>query len=250
MISSTELVANPEREQREQNALAKVKSWVVDSDETYTALDSYLVDILALKKLIIADFSKSKEKATIAKRAATAALAAIVDQEAGHLNVIEDARRLGKQKLSDYEEVKKAELARLQAIEDARVRKEAEDRALELAALAEKGGDTEKAEAILAEPAKPAPRLSLSVPQRSTVVSTRWGATVTDPQFVLKAIEAAGKVLAKSKTKDAQDAAELLRQAHQDAQYLTYNLVALNQLATATKGSLKFGGVAFTSRKI
>lgn len=262
MTPPTDTLENPlviEREKKEKNALEKVTAWVVKTAEDYSALDYFLVSLADLKKMIVADFKESKENTADAKRAATLAHKTVCDQEEGHLGIIEDARRIGKQKLSDYEEAERKETERKQAIADAEAKKLADDRALELAALAEKGGDKEAAEAILSEPAAMAPRLASSVPQRSTVVQTRWSATIggvrtdgtkTDPQFVLKAIEAAGKALAKSKTKDAQEAAELLRQAYTDAQYMTYDQVALNRQATATKDALRLGGVAFTSRKV
>lgn len=249
-----------DREKKEQTALEKVKAWEVKTPEDYSALDAFLVYLLDLKKLIIADFKDSKEKTAEAKRMATAAHKAVCDQEEGHLGVVEDARRIGKAKLSAYEEEGRKEQARLQAEADAAAKKEADDRALELAALAEKTGDHDKAEAIMAKPEPvAAPRVASFVPQRSTVVSKRWGAVIggdridgspTDAKFVLKAIEAAGKVLAKSKAKDAIEAAELLRQAHTDAQYMVYDQVALNRQATATKDALKLGGVAFISRSV
>lgn len=249
-----------EREKKEQNALEKVKGWEVKTPEDYSALDAFLVYLLDLKKMITADFKESKEKTAEAKRAATAAHKAVCDQEDGHISVVEEARRIGKAKLSQYEEEGRREQARLQSIADAAAKKEADDRAIELAAQAEKTGDHDKAEAIMAHPEPvAAPRVASFVPQRSTVVSKRWGAVIggdrmdgspTDPKFVLKAIEAAGRVLAKSKTKDAAEAAELLRQAYTDAQYMTYDQVALNRQATATKDALRLGGVAFTSRAV
>lgn len=263
-MTPTETLENPlviEREKKEKNALEKVTAWVVTTAEEYKALDAFLVGLADLKKMIVADFAPSKEKTAEAKRAATAAHKAVCDQEDAHLNVIEDARRIGKQKLSAFEDAEKARLKIEQDRIDAEARKIAEDAAIAAAALAEKSGDKEKAEAIMSAPVyvEPAPRISASVPQRSTTVQTRWGAVIggdrmdgtkTDPLFVLKAIEAAGKVLVKSKTKEAQDAVELLRQAHADAKYLIYDQVALNRQATATKDALKLGGVAFVSRKV
>lgn len=252
-------IAVVEREQEEKDALQKVQGWIVKTAEEYSALDNFLVGLAALKKRIVADFAESKEKTSDAKRAATVAHKAVCDQEDGHIGIIEEARRLGKQKLTDYEEAQKRELERLQAIADAKAKKEAEDRALELASLAEKGGDKEAAEAIMAEPPKMAPRLVSAVPERSTVVSTRWFATIggtrqdstkSDPLFVLKAIETACKFMDKAKTPEGKAAADLLRQAKDDIRYMVYDQVSLNRKATADKDAFRLGGVSFNPRKI
>lgn len=254
-------IIKPETENKKLNALQKVNAWVVKTVEDYTALDAYLVYLLEIKKMVVADFKESIEKSAETKRAATAAHKALTDQEGGHLTGIDEARRVGKNKLTYFEQEQEAERKRLQDEADAKARKEAEDRALEAAAKAEQSGDTEKADAILEEPAAPilAPRIASSVPQRSTIVSTRWGATIggpredgtkTDPLFVLKALEAAGKVLAKSKGVEANAALELVRQAYTDAKYMVYDQVALNRQATATKAALRLGGVGFNSRKV
>jgi len=245
-------IAVVEREQEEKDALQKVQGWLVKTPEEYSALDSFLVGLAGLKKRIVADFAESKSKAHGAWKA-------IVAQEEGHLGTIEEARRLGKQKLTDYEEAQKRETERLQAIADAKAKKESEDRALELAALAEKGGDKEAAEAIMAEPPKMAPRIVSAVPERSTVVSTRWFATIggtrqdgtkSDPTYVLKAIETACKFMDKAKTPEGKAAADLLRQAKDDIKYMVYDQVSLNRKATADKDAFRLGGVSFNPRKI
>lgn len=267
-MSPTETMKTPlviEREKKEKNALEKVTAWVVKTAEDYKTLDAFLVGLADLKKMIVEDFRESKEKTAEAKRAATAAHKAVVDQEDSHLNVIEEARRIGKQKLAAWED----EQERLAKIEqdrlDAEARKKAEDDALAAAALAEKSGDTEKAEALLAAPVyvPPTPRLSADVPQRSTTVQTRWSATVggvredgstTDPLFVLKAVSAALAFMEKAKTPAAIKATADLRQAEKDLAYMVYNQVAVNKLAVAgspyVNGVLKLGGVAFVSRKV
>jgi hypothetical protein len=248
-----------EREKKEQSALARVKAWEVRTPEDHSELDAFLVRLMDLKKMIVADFAESKAKTKDVKQKATEAHKAVCDQEEGHIGVIEEARRIGKQKLFEFEESQRRETARLQAIADAAAKKKAEDLALEQAAAAEKSGDKETAEAILAEPAPPTPRVEAPVLKRSTVVSVRWIATIggtrqdgteTDPLFVLRAIEVAGKILAKSKGAEAQAALELIRQAYTDAKYMVYDQVALGRQATATKDALKLGGVAFTSRKV
>ncbi len=267
-MTPTETLQTPlviEREKKEKNALEKVTAWVVQTAEDYTALDAFLVGLADLKKMIVADFKDSKDKTAEAKRAATAAHKAVVDQEDAHLNIIEDARRIGKQKLFEYEEAERKETARKQAIADAEARKKAEDAAIAAAALAEKNGDKEKAEAIMAAPVEVAPtmRLSSMVPTRTTMVQTRWSAIVggqredgskTDPLFVLHAVQAALKFMEKAKTPAAQAATEDLRQAEKDLVYMVYDQTGVNKLAVKgspyVNGVLKLGGVSFQSRKV
>lgn len=252
-------IAVVEREQEEKDALQKVQGWIVKTAEEYTALDNFLVGIAELKKRIVADFAKSKKDTADAKKAATVAHKSVCDQEEGHIGIIEEARRLGKQKLTEYEEAQKRELERLQAIADAKAKKESDNRILELAALAAESGDNESAEAIMAEAPQMAPRLVSSVPERSTVVSTRWYATIggtrqdgskSDHLFVLKAIETACKFMDKAKTPDGKAAADLLRQAKDDIRYMVYDQVSLNRKATADKDAFRLGGVSFNPRKI
>lgn len=248
-MTTTVAVSAPEREKKEQGAISRVMGWVVRTAEDYKELDAFLVGLAALKKEIVADFAEAKDKTAKAKRAATEAHKAVADQEEGHLAAIEEARRLGKQKLSDFEEAQRRETARLQAVADAAAETERK-RALALANISEKKGDPAKAEALRQEAPAQAPRLAPPVLERDTVVSTRWGATVTDAIFVLNAIKAANKLLVKAKTPDGLKAAAQLLQAEQDAAFLVYNQVALNQFATSTKGAVKLGGVAFSSRKV
>lgn len=251
-------VIAPEREKKEQGALARVLGWVVRTAEDYTALDSFLAGLADLKKEIIADFKDAKEKTADAKRAATVAHKAVADQEEGHLSVIEEARRIGKQKLFDFEEAGRKETARLQAIEDEKAETERK-RVLALAKIAEKKGDDSKAAALREEAFVPAPRLATSVPERTTVLADYWSATVggarrdgtkTDPLFVKKAIERAVRILAAAKSVEGKAALADLIQAQDDAEYMVYDVVRLNKKAKSDKDAFRLGGVAFTSRKV
>lgn len=237
-------------EQKEQDALTRVQGWTIETQEEYKALDGYLVGLLALKKEIEADFSESEDAARKTKKSATEALAAIVAQKDGHLGKVEDARRLGKLKLDQYD-TKQAEILR---IENDRIaaanKKKAEDAALEAAALAEKSGDREKAEAILQEPMPFFAPPTAYTPQRSTIIQTRWSATITDPDAVKNAIKKSGELIAKSKSKEAQEAVAILRQVYAAMPYLAWNTVALNRLAVATKGAVEVMGVKMSSRKV
>ncbi len=249
------VVVAPEREKKEQGALTRVIGWVVRTAEDYAALDAFLVGLADLKKQIIADFAEAKEKTKKAKQAATEAHKAVVDQEEGHLSVIEEARRCGKQKLFEYDEAQRKETARLQAIEDARAQKEADDRAQTQALAAEKAGDKALAQAIVNEPARPEPRkISADVPKRSTTVSLRWGASIHNPQFVAQAIVAAQVFMDKARTPEAQAAAALLRQAHEDVGFMAYDTTALGGVAKNgspyINGVKKLGGVSFAQRAV
>lgn len=259
MTPKTEVaVTSPDREKKEQGALARVLDWAVTTAEEYSSLDAFLVGLADLKKEIVADFAAAKEKTADAKRAATDAHKSVVAQEDGHLSVIEEARRIGKQKLFAYEEAERQETARLQAIEDAKAETERK-RVLALAKIAAKQGDDAKAEALRETAYVPAPRLAASVPERSTVVSTRWSATVggvradgtkTDPLFVKKTIETCLQFMDKAKTPEGKAAAAALRQAKDDVEYMVYDDVRLNRKATSDKDAFRLGGVAFTSRKV
>jgi hypothetical protein len=254
MTTETAVVV-PEREKREDDALTRVKNWVIKTAEDYTALDAFLVGLNDLKKEIVADFAEAKEKTAKAKKAAAEAHKAVVDQEDGHLSVIEEARRLGKGKLYAYDQEQERERQRLQALEDARAQKEADDRAQAQALAAEQAGEKTLAQAILNEPARPeARKISTDVPKRSTNVSLRWSATVANPQFVSQAIAAAQVFMDKAKTPEAKAAAALLRQAHEDVGFMEYNAVALNAQAKNgtpyVNGVKKLGGVTFAQRPI
>ena len=260
MIDTAVVEVRAETLARESSLLEKVRAWEVKTDEDFTALDSFLVSIKEFEKMVEADFAESEDAARATKKAATDALAKIVAQKDAHLAKAAEARREGKQKLAAWETRKAQEREQERARLEAENRKAAEDAKIAAAAEAEKSGDREAATAIMKEPLRIAPvKLSEDTPKRATPLAVRWGAVIggkrmdgtqTDPLYVLKAIEAAGKVLAKSKAKDAQEAAELLRQAYQDAKYMAYDQVALNRQATATKDALVLGGVAFVSRTV
>lgn len=227
-------------------AIDEARAIVVVSKDDYAFADAKCSGLLILKKKIEDDFSESKAKTYSAWKS-------VVAQERGHLDGIDEARRIIKGKMiswADEQEKKRREEEERQRAEDKKI---AEEEALAKAQALEKQGNHEAAAAVIEEAAQapaPRPQVESYVPKSSSVFSTRWSATITDPLFVLKAIEAAGKVLSKSKAKDVMEAAEILRQAYNDAKYMVYDQVALNRQATATKEALKLGGVTFSSRKV
>jgi hypothetical protein len=248
MTPGTDMQVRPltaELEKKEQDAIAKVTAWEVKTVEDAVALDNFLVGLAELEKKIIADFKDSKAKAFEAHKA-------IVAQEKAHLDEIARARSIGKPKLrawQDEQERLRLEVER-KAQEDAR--KKQEEDALAAAAEAEKQGDKETANAIVAEAvAAPAPivHVAQTAPKLQTRTSSgRWGATVKDPLAVQKAVEAAGKVLSKFKTKEAIEATELLRQAHFALNYMDFTPTKLQKQADSTKANVKVLGVEFAPK--
>lgn len=236
----------PEKNEKGLTAVDRARALSIVTKEDYTAADQFCSGLKELEKEVDAAYDEHISDAFKAHRS-------LVAKKKVYAEPIDEARKIIKGKMIVW----KDEQERLQRIEEERLAKEAkaktEQEALDRAAALEAQGDHEAASAAVDEAAlAPAPRpvVESYVPKSSSVFSTRWSATITDPLYVLKAIEAAGKVLAKSKTKDAQEACDLLRQAHTDAKYMTYDQVALNRQATATKDALKLGGVVFSSRKV
>ena len=163
-----ELTTIEKLEKVEQDALERVKAWVIQTQDDYRALDAYLVEKLAMKKIIIADFRASKE-------ATHAAHQSVCNQEAVHLGVVDDIRSVGKQKLYAWD--KAQEKARQEAEDKARAeaQEKADLDALDAAEAAQRAGRHEDAEAIIREAAQaPAPTVILpsTTPKRSTVIRT------------------------------------------------------------------------------
>ncbi len=160
------------------SAVDEAKSFVINSNNDYLAADAHCAGLLKLKNKIVANFKESKA-------AAKAAHKAICDQEAGHLEGIDEARLIYRKNLDSWdkkqEEVRRAEEARLQAI----ARKQAEERALAEAVLAESSGDKEGATAILEAPVEYAPViLQKQTPKTQTVLQTRWKFRVVNAALI------------------------------------------------------------------
>lgn len=185
----------------------------ITTDEEYAIVDAHCQAGLELKKKIEADFKESKSKAHDAWKA-------IVAQEKGHLDGIEEGRRVDKHLLDDRDQ----ELKALRAAEEARLREvariAAEDEALAKAERAAEFGDAAAADAIMAAPVVVAPvRLAADTPKRTTVLRTVWKARIIDPNKVPR-------------------------------EYCVPNEKAINALASATKGAIKVEGVEFYQERI
>lgn len=146
------------------DVLEIAKSVQIRSNEEYINADLMCKAQLDLKKKIQKDFSDSKEKAYDAWKA-------IVAQEKGHLDGLDEARGIIKNKMDAWSR----EQERLREIEQKRVeaaaKKLAEEETLAQAVLAEQAGDKETAEQILMTPIQAAPvYISKSVPKATTVI--------------------------------------------------------------------------------
>lgn len=155
-----------ELEQAEQDALTRVRAWVIESHIDYSALDSYCRGLLNLKKKIVEDFRDAKSAASLAHKA-------ICSQESGHLDAVEQAIKDGKVKLFEWDRTQEKIRQEKEEALRAAARKLADDEALEAAELAAEAGDKEGAASILEEAAQaPAPVVIVpkETPKRQTVI--------------------------------------------------------------------------------
>lgn len=190
------------------DALTRAQALVIDSNEAYAIADAFSVGLLHLEKAIKADFKDSKESAH-------ATWKAIVAQESGHLEKVQEARAIIRPKLQQWEVLKQkeadAEAARLRA----QAQKEAEDRALAQAAEFERDGDTVTAQAIVSAPVRvDTVVVAPAIPKRQTVIPQAWTYRVVNPKLVPR-------------------------------EYLIDDSVKLNGVARATKGSITVPGIEF-----
>jgi hypothetical protein len=243
---TNEVAVVGEREKEGMDALTKVQSWIVKTPGDFLALDSFLVGLNALKNKILADFKDSKDKAFAAHRA-------ICTQEKGHLDKVQQAYTEGKAKLVAWKDEEDRKTAAAQAVIDAAAEVERK-RTEALAKIAEKKGNDAESEALRAATPVLAPRLSADIPKASTAFQTRWSADVTDPLFVLKAVQSALVLLSKAKTPAGIKAHADLVQAEKDLAYMGYVQTSISKLAVAgspyINGVLRLGGVSFSSRKV
>lgn len=192
--------------------LAQAKSFRINSPEDLALVDAHCAAGLALKKKIEADFKDSKGKAHEAWKA-------IVAQEKGHLDGIDEGRKVDKF-LIDQWNTEQARLAAVAALEaQAAEKKRLEDEALAQAARAAEFGDDKTAEQIISAPTIVTPVPAYVAPKTQTVLSTRWEAVVEDITLVPR-------------------------------EYLVADQAMLNGIARSTKGAIKIPGVKFVSRRV
>lgn len=159
-------------------SLENARALVVSSNEDFRAADEFQITLQKLEKAIVSDFENPKQKAAEAHRA-------ICAQEKRHLAPVQEARKILKQKMSSWadeqERLRREEEARLQE----QARKQEEDRKLAQAALAEKAGDREEAEAIINEPVQaPLIMLPKTTPKTQTIVRKVFDFQLVDEKSV------------------------------------------------------------------
>jgi hypothetical protein len=169
-------LATPEKEVT--TALEQAKAFTINSPEDRQMVDAHCAGLLALKKKIEADFAEPKA-------ATYAAWKAVVAQEKGHLDGVDDARKIDKAKLAAWDEKVEAERlaeeARLQAIAKAQAEKDAIDRAVAM----EAAGQQDEAEAIISEPvATPTVIVPKVAVKSQTTIRKVWKYKVTNAALV------------------------------------------------------------------
>jgi hypothetical protein len=119
------------------SSVAAAQAMTIKTDKDFTVADFFCVNLKALEKEIIDTFKEPKEKAWSAHKA-------IVAAEAKHLLPVQEARKIAKEKMSEFQDeqecIRQAEEKRLQ--EEAN--KRAEEDAIQAAAEAEKSGDRDR----------------------------------------------------------------------------------------------------------
>lgn len=180
-----EIATLPEQRPEAPAALEKARSVVIVTVDDYKAADLEQMGLQKLEKLIVDDFKPSRDAATKAFNAAKASTTAIREQEAKHLEPVQEARRVLKSKMSNWQD--EQELLRRE--EERKLREQArkleEDRQIAEAELAEKAGDKETAQAILEQPVVTPPVvLPRAVPKSATLIRKIKKYRVLDPSKV------------------------------------------------------------------
>ena len=173
-----EIATLPEQRPEAPAALEKARAIVISTVEDYKIADLEQMGLQKLEKAIVDDFRDPKKKASEAHKA-------ICAQEAKHLESVQEARKLYKQKMSSWQDAQ--EILRLE--EERKLREQArrleEDRQIAEAELAENAGDKESAQAILEQPVVTPPVvLPKAVPKSATLIRKIKKYRVTDPSKV------------------------------------------------------------------
>lgn len=166
-------------------ALTEAQGFVIESSDDYQYADAQCRGLFKLRKRIEANFAESIAKAKATKKAATEALAALVEQEEGHTGPVQEAERVWKNKLFAWSKQQEA----IRAKEQERLRREAfkkaEDERIRKALELEKQGKTAQAEAEISKPVKAAPVILPPAPvERESKIASYWSYTITEPSEV------------------------------------------------------------------
>jgi altronate dehydratase len=205
--------------EQENKALEIARAMVITDDAGVIIADNFCAKLKALEKMIVNDFAESKAAANAAHRAITA-------QESSHLARVIEPRSIVVKKIRSFREeqeaARQAEEKRLQAIED----KRAEYAALEAAYKAEKSGDKDMAEAILAAPVVAAPVIvERTAPKLQTRIADTWTYTAIPIERMTN------------------------QQLINARAYLTWDTLRLGQQARSTHDTIKVDGVTFRIKK-
>ncbi len=209
-MTPSAMTVSPEKEVS--SYLEQARAFTIKSLDDLAMVDAHCAAGLALKKKIEADFAESKS-------AAHGAWKAIVAQEKGHLDGIDEGRKFDKG-LIDAWNVEQKRLADEQAaIAQAAEKLRLEDEALSRATRAAEFGDDKTAEAIISAPIVTTPAKAYEAPKTSTIFQTRWDYEVIDASLIPR-------------------------------EYLQVNTVALGSVVRSTKGALNIPGIRQFSKKV
>lgn len=220
---ATQLIEVDDIEQRALSVPEQAKSLKIVDDTTYQKGGTILVVIKGLRKEINETFDPVIAKANAAHKEACAAKKKVESP-------LVEAEAIIKPALAAYD----AELERKAREEQRRLeeeaRKRAEDEALAAAAHAEAEGNNTEAEAIINAPIEIAPIVQMPTKPKIEGVSYRdnWSAQVLDLKALVMAV-AAGQ---------------------QPINLLMPDMVTINKMAKALKGSLNIAGVKTVCTKV
>ena len=195
------------------SAIGKANAIAIVTPDEYKQADFFCVGLRDLEKLIVADFADSKKKAD-------ALHSSICQQEKKHLEPVQQARKIVKGKMSVWQDAEEKKRREQEAKLQAEARKRAEDEAIAQAQEAQKEGNSEAAEAILATPVEVAPVvLPSSAPKAKTIIRTLWAFRVVNPKLV-------------------------------PDEYKMLDMVKIGGVVRATRGSVKINGVETYEKKV
>jgi hypothetical protein len=206
----------PDTKQSDSKAMTAVeqaRALTITTAAEYTAADVMCTGLKELEKEIITTFKEPKEKAWSAHKA-------IVAAEAKHLEPVQQARKIIKSKMSEWQEAEEKRRCEEEARLQAEANKLAEEQALKAAEEAQKAGDTAQAEAILAAPVSAPPLvLPSAAPKVKTVIQTRWTFRIVDVKLIPR-------------------------------EYLIPDTNKIGAVVRATKGGVKIPGVEAFSQRV
>lgn len=153
----------PANDARIPTALDVARAFAVIDAATFTSADNACVELLQIKKEVLAKWSEPKKKAADAHKA-------ICAMEQSELGQIDEVRTLYKQKMDAWKREQEAKRLELEAIAREQAKKAAEEAALRVAGEVEKQGGSEAASSVLNKMIQAAPvvHVESSVPKAAT----------------------------------------------------------------------------------